>query len=72
MRRLGRAMAANLARNAPRRLAKEASQDYHSGVSRMQNVPGWKPGFLIPPVRRNLPQNATVSATERAPFHEAD
>jgi hypothetical protein len=52
MRKLGRAIAENLARNAPRRLSKEASKAHHSGTARMENVPGWKPGFLVPPVRR--------------------
>ena len=69
MRKLGRAIAANLASNAPRRLAKEASKAHHSGAIRMQSVVGWKPGFLIPPVRRNPPQNASLSAAERASFH---
>lgn len=71
MRKLGRTIPANLARNAPRRLSKEAAKANHSGTARMENVIGWKPGFLVPPVRRNPPQNASLSATERASFHEA-
>jgi hypothetical protein len=51
MRKLGRAVAANLERNAPARIKKEASKAHHSGTARMENVIGWRPGFIVPPVR---------------------